>query len=46
MRMKVQFTPVVKIFLSDKEKIFIFKFEKKMMGGKSFQTSIKELVPN
>jgi len=45
MRMKKKFLPVVNIFLSDKEKIFIFKFENKVMGGKSDQTSIKELVP-
>lgn len=35
MRMKKKFLPVVNIFLSDKEKIFIFKFENKVMGGKS-----------
>lgn len=33
------------IFLSDKDKIFIFKFENKVMGGRSDLTTIKELVP-
>jgi hypothetical protein len=35
----------VNIFLSDKDKIFIFKFENKLMGGRSDLTTIKELVP-
>lgn len=35
MRMKKKFQPVVNIFMSDKEKIFIFKFENKVMSGKS-----------
>ena len=43
--MKSRFQPVVNIFLSDKDKIFIFKFENKVMGGRSDLTTIRELVP-
>mmetsp|Transcript_5079 Transcript_5079/g.7687 ORF Transcript_5079/g.7687 Transcript_5079/m.7687 type:complete len:197 (+) Transcript_5079:6888-7478(+) len=43
LRMKTRFQPVVNIFLSDKDKIFIFKFESKVMGGG--QTKVRELVP-
>lgn len=33
------------MYLSDKEKIFIFKFENKVMSGKVDQTHMQELVP-
>ena len=45
LKMKKRLGPVVNIFLSDKDKIFIFKFENKVMGGRTDQTTIKELVP-
>lgn len=45
LKMKTKFSPVVNVFLSDKDKIFIFKFEKKVMNSTSNQTHIKELVP-
>ena len=43
--MKTKFSPVVKIFLSDKDKIFIFKFENRVMSMRTDQTTIQELVP-
>jgi hypothetical protein len=45
LKMKKRLGPVVNIFLSDKDKIFIFKFENKVMGGRTDTTTIKELVP-
>ena len=35
LKMKKRFGPIVNIFLSDKDKIFIFKFENKVMGGRT-----------
>ena len=36
---------MVNVFLNDGEKIFIFKFEKRVMGGRSDQAQVQELVP-
>ena len=44
LKMKTRFSPVVNVFLSDKDKVFIFKFENRVMGGRTDQTQIKELV--
>ena len=43
--MKKKFMPVVNVFVSDREKIFIFKFENRTMSGRTDQTTVKELVP-
>lgn len=43
--MKKKFLPVVNVFVSDRDKIFIFKFENRTMSGRTDQTTVKELVP-
>lgn len=45
LKMKKKFMPVVNVFVSDREKIFIFKFENRTMSGRTDQTTVKELVP-
>jgi len=43
--MKNRFAPVVTVLLSDKDKIFIFKFESRVMGGRTTQPQMQEVVP-
>ena len=35
LKMKKKFLPVVNVFVSDREKIFIFKFENRTMSGRT-----------
>jgi hypothetical protein len=44
LKKKNKFQPQVTLFLNDREKIFIFKFENKIMANSEL-TKIKELVP-
>ena len=45
LKMKTRFAPVVTVLLSDKDKIFIFKFESRVMGGRTTQPQMQEVVP-